>query len=55
MADVPAGDGAAGDTVLVAFKLDRTDAGWVMSNVGDFHQKGNGESAIKGFAELHAA
>ena len=55
IADIPAGAGVTGDTVLVAFKLDRTDAGWVMQNVGEFHQKGNGQDAIKGFAELHAA
>lgn len=55
IADVPAGAGTTGDTVLVAFKLDKTDAGWVMSNVGDFHAKGAGKDAIKGFADLYAA
>ncbi len=55
IADVPAGDGTSGQTVLVAFKLNKTDAGWVMENVGEYHQKGTGQEAIKGFAELHGA
>jgi stress response protein SCP2 len=54
VADVKAGSGASGDTVLVAFKLDKTSDGWVLTNVGDFHNKGNGKAAIEGFAGLYS-
>lgn len=54
IADVKAGAGNSGDTVLDAFRLERTSEGWVLRNVGEFHAKGNGTGAIRGFAELFA-
>lgn len=54
VADVKAGNGASGDTVLVAFKLDKSGDGWILKNVGDFHNKGAGKGAIKGFSELYS-
>ncbi len=52
IADVKAGAGISGDTVLVAFKLEKTLEGWVLTNVGDFHNKGTQQAAIEGFARL---
>jgi len=52
MADVTVGAAAVGDTVLHAFTLNRTDAGWTLENVATFHAKGNGSNAIQGFASL---
>lgn len=52
IADVKAGDGAAGDTVLHAFTLTRAADGWTLTNVGDFHAKGSGSECINGFAGL---
>ncbi len=54
IADVKAGAGAVGDTVLEAFRLDKTSDGWNMTNIGNFHNKGAGQAAIKGFANLYA-
>lgn len=52
IADVKAGAGESGDTVLEAFQLDRTPEGWVLTNVAKFHKCGNSKGAISGFAGL---
>lgn len=52
MADVKLDGAAANDTVLVAFRLDRTDAGWKLTNVDEFHAMGQATAAIQGFAGL---
>lgn len=53
MADVPVkGAGTEGDTVLVAFRLDKGENGWTLTNVGEFHKCGKGGEAIQGFAKL---
>lgn len=52
IADVNAGNGAAGDTVLVGFHLVKTPEGWVLNNDGQFFAKGTGTDSIRGFAEL---
>jgi stress response protein SCP2 len=51
--DVVMGDATAGDTVLVAFALNRTDAGWTLENKSELHQKGQGSGAIQGFGSLY--
>lgn len=53
IADVPAGSGTPGDTALVAFRLERGANGWTLTNVGTFHQFGNGTDAVKKFAALY--
>ena len=53
IADVPAGSGKAGDTVLVGFHLTKGSNGeWSVKNDGLFYAKGNGVDSIKGFGEL---
>lgn len=54
IADVTAGAGNGGDTVLVAFRLSKEADGWTLTNVGEFFAKGIGRDAIKGFAELYS-
>ncbi len=49
---VVGGDATAGDTVLVAFTLTRGADGWSLQNNAEFHQKGQGNAAIKGFGGL---
>ncbi len=53
IADIKAGASVSGDTVLVAFKLEKTTNGWVLTNVGDFYNKGSHKAAIEGFARLY--
>lgn len=52
IAEVPAGAGSAGQTVLEAFRLNRTGSGWSLENTGVFHACGNGSAAIQGFGNL---
>ncbi len=52
IAEVKAGSGASGDTVLHAFTLTKGGEGWSMQNVASFTNAGTGKDAIKGFAEL---
>lgn len=53
--DIQVGDASDGDTVLVAAQLNRTDDGWTVENVADFHALGSRGNAIEGFARLYAA
>lgn len=52
IADVQFNEAESGSTVLVAFALVRTSSGWQLENIGDFHKKGSGTEAIKGFGGL---
>lgn len=53
IADVKVGSGVAGDTVLAAFSLRRTESGWSLEDIAEFYNKGKGTDAIKGFAGLY--
>jgi tellurium resistance protein TerD len=52
IADIVVGDGKVDDTVLSAFSLTRGPNGWTLENVAEFHAKGVGTEAIKGFGGL---
>ncbi len=49
---VVGGDASPGDTVLVAFTLIRADGHWTLENNAEFHAKGQGSNAIRGFGGL---
>ncbi len=52
IADVKMGTGTAGDTLLKAFTLTRTDSGWTLINNDEYSQSGNGGGCIKAFGEM---
>lgn len=52
--DVRVSDAQSGDTVLYAAKLTRGTDGWTVENISQFHKKGSGSAAVKGFADLFA-